>query len=367
MNTAQTRAAIENILNEEKRREAVEELEARWAGHLDKAISAGGGLGGLAVPEREPIMGKWFKKGDLGFIYGPRGLGKTWLAMFMARKCAEGGGLSSLPEWNVHGTRRVLYVDGEMPLDGTRERDVALAAGGAPGLFYLHHEALFHRTGEALNLTDPWAQTALLKRCLRDKIEILFLDNLSCLFSGMRENDADAWDGVLPWLLDLRRNRIAVVFVAHSGRNGLMRGTSRREDAAFWIIGLSELRSAAESQQGAKFLTQFMKNRNATEAECPPLEWGFIRPPNDPKVIVTWKKLSVPILFRQCIEGGVSSATEIAEMMGISKAQVSRYAATAMKEGWLRKSGRSYALKKPNPFAPGWTQRPTGSEMARNE
>jgi hypothetical protein len=346
MNTMQTRAASESTLKSEERREAAIKLEAKWTEHFDKAISNGGGLGGLSVPAREPIIGNWFKKGDLGFIYGERGLGKTWLAMFLARKCGEGGGIVNLPEWNVHGQRRVLYVDGEMPLDGTRERDAALAAGGAPGLFYLHHEALFHRTGEALNLAEPAAQAALLKRCLRDRIEILFLDNLSCLFSGIRENDADAWDNVLPWLLELRRNRIAVVFVAHSGRNGLMRGTSRREDAAFWIISLSELRSAAESQQGAKFLTQFVKNRNATEVDCPPLEWGFIRRPNDGKVQVSWKKLSVPILFRQCVEEGLSSATDIAGIMAVSKAQVSRYAARAMKEGWLMKNGRGYEVRR---------------------
>ena len=66
---------------------------------------------------------------------------------------------------------------------------------------------------------------------LEDGVKVLFAeDNLSCLFSGVKENDADASESVLQWLLTLRRHRIAVEFVHHSGRNKeTMRGTSRRE------------------------------------------------------------------------------------------------------------------------------------------
>jgi RecA-family ATPase len=102
---------------------------------FDKAIGPGGGVVGVSVPPREPIIGKWFRKGDLGFICGPRGLGKTWLGDVDARKCAEGTGLGGLGEWNIHGHRRVLYVDGEMPWDAIRERDAALATCGAPDCF----------------------------------------------------------------------------------------------------------------------------------------------------------------------------------------------------------------------------------------
>ena len=94
-------------------------------------------------------MGDWLMQGDLGFIYGPRGLGKTWLAMLLARRCAEGG---TVANWTAPKPRRVLYVDGEMPLDGIRARDVALASASDAPVFYLQHEALFHQTGQVLNL-----------------------------------------------------------------------------------------------------------------------------------------------------------------------------------------------------------------------
>ena len=317
------------------------DLKPQWLEHLAKATCASSGLASLTVPTREKILGEWFKQGDLGFIFGPRGLGKTWLALHMARQCAEGG---CVGDWTVHKPRRVLYVDGEMALDSIRERDTALSTAPADGMFYLQHEALFHLAGQVLNLTKPVVQAALLEKCQQDKIEILVLDNLSCLFTGIKENDADAWEQVLPWLLDLRRNRIAVVFIAHAGRNGFMRGTSRREDAAFWIIQLAEAKDEGEIQNGAKFVARFVKNRNATEGDCPPLEWHFNKPKDETRAHVSWKKISTAQIFRQWIEDGVTSAGDIAEEMGISKGQVSKLAKRAMTEGWLKKEGRDYAL-----------------------
>jgi putative DNA primase/helicase len=346
MNTQQAKTAIDQIFKSESQIKAGADLKAEWLRSFNRAASSPAGLAGIAVPPCQPIIGKWFKEGDLGFICGPRGLGKTWLAMILARKGAEGATFSGLPEWHVHAPQRVLYVDGEMSMDGIRERDTALTTAVTQNIIYLQHEALFHLTGKVLNLTEPDAQAALLEKCRQDRINVLLLDNLSCLFSGMRENDADAWEKVLPWLLDLRRNRIAVIFIAHSGRNGMMRGTSRREDAAFWIIDLSEVKDAGESRHGAKFVTRFVKNRNASDADCPSLEWTFARQPNDPKAHVSWQKILVPERFRQCIEEGLVTASLIAQEMSLSRGQVSKYATKAIKDGWLMKNGREYALVK---------------------
>jgi len=341
MNTLQARAAIEQILKSE----AAADLKDDWLHNFDLATNSPSGLAGLNIPPCEPIVGKWLKQGDLGFICGPRGLGKTWWAMLLARRCAEG---ANLGDWKVHKSRRVLYVDGEMSMDAIRERDNALSAAPADGIFYLQHEALFHRTGKVMNLTEPQAQAALLEKCIRDGIEMLLLDNLSCLFPALRENDADAWNLVLPWLLELRRHRITVIFIAHCGRNGLMRGTSRREDAAFWIVNLSELKEVADDGHGAKFAAKFVKNRNTADSDCPPLEWRFLRQQGDQKAAVKWNRISVPELFRKAIEDGLTSASDIADEISISRGQVSKYATKAIKDGWLKKKGRTYVLASPD-------------------
>jgi hypothetical protein len=317
------------------------DLKTEMLADFDAAVCDAGKLAFIEVPPREPIVGDWFKQGDLGFIFGARGLGKTWLALHLSRQCAEGG---QVGDWKVHKPRRVLYVDGEMPLDGIRERDAALTLVPAEGMFYLQHEALFHNTGRVLNLTNPAAQAALLEKCQRDEIEIVMLDNLSCLFAGIKENDADAWEQVLPWLLEMRRSRIAVVFIAHAGRNGFMRGTSRREDAAFWIISLGASKDTSEVQNGAKFIARFVKNRNTTEAGCQPLEWHFDLPKGETRARVNFKTVSTVQVFRQCIEDGLTSASDIADEMGISKGQVSKLATKGIAAGWLKKNGRDYEL-----------------------
>ena len=177
---------------------AAVDLKPQWLDHLSKAVCNSNDLPKLNVPPREAILGEWFKEADLGFIYGPRGLGKTWLSLHLGRQCAEGG---SVADWKVHQPQRVLYVDGEMALDSIRERNAALSTARTDGMFYLQHEALFHLAGKVLNLTSPIVQEAILEDCLRQKMKVLILDNLSCLFSGMKENDADAWEQVLPWLV----------------------------------------------------------------------------------------------------------------------------------------------------------------------
>ncbi|MBL9167666.1 MAG: AAA family ATPase [Verrucomicrobiales bacterium] len=297
-------------------------------------------LAQLEIPKREPIIGEWFREGDLGFVFAPRGLGKTWLSMLMARKCADGHGSCGL--WTVHRTKKVLYVDGEMPLDSMLERDRLIASLPSENLTFLQHEAFFHQHGRVLNLSDPTTQQALLAHCQANGVEILILDNLSCLFSGVKENDADAWELVLPWLLTLRRNRIAVVIVAHAGRNGQMRGTSRREDAAFWVIQLSEVADAASPKTGARFVSKFIKNRNGTEEACPSYQWEFTTKPTLDEVEVRCAIVSPLDQLVGWVRDGLSSASDIAVEMGVSKGQVSKLAKQAIERGLIRKEAREY-------------------------
>jgi RecA-family ATPase len=195
--------------------------EKEWLEKLNKSVISSEQMHGLVLPPREKIIGGWFLEADLGFIFAPRGMGKTWFALYLAIRISEG---KAFWEYEAPRARRVLYVDGEMPFDSLRQRHKSLSEG-ANNLFFLNHDQLFHAANSVLNLSSPAFQQALTKYCLDNKIEVIFLDNLSCLFSGLKENEGDSWgEKVLPWLLELRRNRIAVVIIHHAGRNGAMRG-----------------------------------------------------------------------------------------------------------------------------------------------
>ena len=143
------------------------DLKPEWLDHFDEAICSSAGLAQLDVPPREPILGEWFKEADMGFIFGARGLGKTWLAMpfaGVARKAAA---------WRIgKSTSRAgcFTLTAKCRLDSIRERDAGLSTAPADGMFYLQHEALFHLTGKVLNFTNPIVQAAILEDCLREKI-----------------------------------------------------------------------------------------------------------------------------------------------------------------------------------------------------
>jgi len=306
---------------------------------LSASLLAADLLATVEIVPRESLCGTWFRQGDLGFIFGERGLGKTWLALDIARGLAEG---RAIGPWPVTKARRVLYIDGEMPLDGIRDRDAALRCGDG-GLFVLNHEWLFQKSGCVLNLSDDSAQTSVLTLCEAEKFEVVILDNLSCLFRGIAENDADAWEIVLPWLLELRRRRVAVILVHHANRSGVhMRGTSRREDAAFWVLRLDAVSSHSKEGDGARFVSRFTKARQGTREETEPLEWSY--QPDGLRTRVTFRQMQTVEIFKQWVRDGLTSCSDIAEEMGLSKGAVSKLAKRGQRDGWLKIYGRIYNL-----------------------
>jgi RecA-family ATPase len=309
-----------------------------WRGLLQKGVLSIQEFQQVAIKPREKVLGCWFKQADLGYIYAARGVGKTWLSLQIAVCVAEG---RSIHVWEVPKARKVLYVDGEMAMDDSQKRIRQLSRNAGGNLHILHHEQLFQATDQVLNLCSAEIQGTLTDYCSENSVEVLVLDNLSCLFSGVRENDADDWELILPWLLTLRRKGIAVIIVHHAGRNGLMRGTSRREDAANWVINLTESTDLSGDQNGACFTSKFTKNRNSMESDAPPLEWTFTQEHED-KVIVGIRTVSPLEEFMDHVNSGLSRAKDIAEEMGISKGQVSKLAKKAMAAGRIRKEGLDY-------------------------
>ncbi len=312
----------------------------RGSGCLEPSLLTDEALNALDIPQRPSLMGDWFKAGDYGVVFGRRGLGKSWLAMGLARALAEG---RPFGPWDCPKARRVLYVDGEMSLDDYRERVRALSERSSEGNFKtLSHQEVFNRAQKALCLSDMGQQDELTRLCEKQGVDVLFLDNGACLFSGVAENDADDFrDKIEGWLLNLRRRGVAVVLVLHAGRNNAIRGTSKREDAAFWILRLDEA-NEGERDNGARFLTRFVKNRNAPK-DPSPLDWSFA-PDGDGKTLITYRDADSMAMLRYWIENGLTSCEDIAREMGVSKGTISKMATKAIKTGWLQKTGRGYAL-----------------------
>jgi putative DNA primase/helicase len=307
---------------------------------LASALLPADSLASAEIKPRENLCGTWFRQGDLGFVFGVRGLGKTWFGLDLGRALSEG---RQVGPWLVSKKWRVLYIDGEMPLDGIRERNGSLRKSDG-SLVILNHEWLFQKTGYVLNLSEAGTQAAILALCDSEQFGVLILDNLSCLFSGMAENDADAWERVLPWLLELRRRKIAAVIIHHAGRAGQhMRGTSKREDAACWVMRLDPVPDAKDGQ--ATFISRFTKARQGTNGELEPLEWHY--EPEGDRTRVTYKAIPSIEIFKQWLRDGLTTCSDISEEMGLTKGAVSKLAKRGERDNWLKIEGRNYRLIEP--------------------
>jgi hypothetical protein len=313
-------------------------LEISMLDAIRLSAKSASGIAALGLPPRAPVLGDWLKEGDTGFLYAPRGLGKTWLSMLLASAVANGG---QAGPWKAHGARKVVYIDGEMALDGMLERMEGMQSG--ENLIVLNHEVLFHLGNKTLNLADRSTQDAVTSYLVEAGAGMVVLDNLSCLCNGMEENKGDDWERVLPWLLTLRRLKIVVLIVHHAGRNGEMRGTSRREDAAFWVLKLDYADDAKSgASRMAKFVSLFTKERNSGREQLP-LEWTF-ETDSAGVVRVAHKQADPLAVFKSWVEFGLTNATGIAEAMDVSVGHVSKLAKKAVGAGWLKVQGRKYAL-----------------------
>jgi Mrp family chromosome partitioning ATPase len=212
-----------------------------------------------------PIIGEK----TLATLYAKRGTGKTYLSLSIALAAASGGSVfgasGGRPSWHAEDPCEVLYVDGEMPAETIRERVAALCLG------------LDCDPGERLRFLaadlEERGVPSLASRDGQDVVErlvkpgsLLILDNLSTLFrGGGEENDAASWDSAQEFLLRLRRQRVAVLLVDHSGKNesGGPRGTSKKEDVLDLSLSLRHPENY-EVEEGARFEIHFEKSRGLT-------------------------------------------------------------------------------------------------------
>ena len=220
----------------------------------------------MDFPPAEKLLSPIIGAKTLAMMYAPRGGGKTYLALSFGLAAASGGTVfgedSGRPSWRAETPHPVLYVDGEMPGELLKHRVAELVAG-----LNLNPEDLFRIIAADLE-EDGIPSLATTKG--QDLIDahvspgsLLILDNLSTLCRGIKENEADGWEAVQSWLLSLRQRRVAVLLIHHAGRNGLARGTSKREDVLDVVLQLATP-DDYDAEEGARFEINFTKSRGLT-------------------------------------------------------------------------------------------------------
>jgi putative DNA primase/helicase len=288
----------------------------------------------INMPPREMLLDPILPERCLAMLYAPRGVGKTLLSLSIGLAVASG---SPLLRWQAPRQRRVLYVDGEMPLVSLQERLRAISIGLRAFIPNDGFRVLAADNIEnGLSIGSEEGQRAI--DPLLNGVDLVIFDNLSTLCTNGSESASDAWVPMQNWLLKLRRQGISVLLVHHAGTNGRQRGTSRREDALDTVIALRRPEDYSP-EQSARFEVHFEKLRNRVDGDdAVPFEarLGAISADEDDGVRWSAQDLRPPI-FKQALElfQDGFSVREVAAALHISKTEVGRLRLKAVGQGLL--------------------------------
>lgn len=181
---------------------------------------------------RRPILSPLFLGDSLTMLHGPRGVGKSYLALAVARAAAAG---EDLLGWRARRPLRVLYIDGELDPQDLRQRLGSL--GRVPESLYF-----LSALGPGRALPDLGNQAGQRRIWDRDTqpmgpADLVVLDSLSSLV-GAGHVTPQAWRSLRTWMMALRAAGSAVLAVHHSSERGNPRGPGHREDVFDLVLRL---------------------------------------------------------------------------------------------------------------------------------
>ena len=282
-------------------------------------------------------------EGSLGEIYGPRGIGKTFLrdaiSLCLTRKM-------DLGPFKCENEAGVLIVDAEMPLHLLKDRQKELSGNvgkAVKNLDIIANERLHKSGSPPINLSDSSWRESLLELVKEEgnRWDVIILDNLSSLLPGVKENDQDAWGPINQLLLQLRWMGKAVIFIHHAGKSGDQRGTSSREDQLDFVLKLT-VPAGHNPEEGCRFDATLTKSRSLTGSEAQPFAFAIV---SHPQGGLTWsitgqqeqKKNTIIALL-----GAGVAQKDVADIMSVGKSYVSQVRTAAIQQGLLDAKGTGF-------------------------
>jgi putative DNA primase/helicase len=204
------------------------------------------------------LLAPFLPSQGLVLLVAKRGVGKTHIALGIAYAVATGG---TFLKWAAPKAKKVLYIDGEMPAVLMQERLRMIVAMSDK-----------KHAPQSLKLLTPDLQDHIMPDLSREEgrdelepllegIDLVVLDNISCLFRSGSENESESWQEAQEWALSLRKRGMSVLFVHHAGKSGNQRGTSKREDILDSVIILKHA-DDYKPEEGARFEVIFDKARH---------------------------------------------------------------------------------------------------------
>ncbi len=356
------------------------------------------GLMEMQLPHRRHLVIPWLRQGESSMIFAAPGVGKSLFALDIALSVAGGG--KALGVWQTgagdskteggqrekapEATRdsnaetapcgwKVLYVDGEMPLDDIRDRANMLMQGkiqqedgfdreqAGQNLHFMARHQQDDILADFVDLADADSRRNLLARIQRERIDLVILDNLSTLAAFEDENAASSFNGPVDFLQRLKSIGTACILVHHTNKGGEeFRGSSR---IATTFETLALLKAAA----APPFIEDGQEDDGESDSSASAftLEWRKYRGRRDTSIqdkaifilsvdtqgkAARWHVMDTEsgmmlamlemVRSKQC-----PTQRELAEALGTSPATLSRMKQKAMKEGRITKKEWDALLK----------------------
>jgi len=278
-------------------------------------------LAAAAFPPRPFILEPLLAAGSAGVIYGPAGVGKSFLALGLAVAAASGG---SFLGWTAQRPRTVLYLEGEL---GAVELQRRLALFGPPPAalsFWLNDQ----NTGPRLDLASVEGIARLMSSWQRP--ELLVIDNRSCL-AGMTGLDPNRRVELGHFMSERRRKGQSVLMIDHANREGALRGGSRCVDGMDLVMALRRPRDWSP-RDGARFEIHVEEigggrafdpivAQLCTDAEPAHWQWQSLRGPTIDRAVA---------LLRQGL-----TAEAMGRAIGLSRTSAYRLQRRARQLGWV--------------------------------
>jgi hypothetical protein len=218
--------------------------EARWRLLASTSVSA---LLHREFPPEVHYLGSLVTQTTRMFLVGPTGAGKTMTAMAMAGGIASQRGFLG---WRTEKAGRVLWIDGEMPLQLLQQRFADLARRHGyndefPNLHYISWQEAdgLLPDGKWAPLNTSEGQDYLLKLVELIQPAVVFFDNVQSLIVGDMKDEVP-WNDTMPLVLALTQRCIGQVWCDHTGHDQARQyGSSRKAwpfDAVMMILPVTD-------------------------------------------------------------------------------------------------------------------------------
>jgi hypothetical protein len=207
------------------------------------------------IPLRDYLLGGVMCTTSRWFIFGETGIGKTLIAMEIAAAVAVA---AAFLKWPGQRRARVMYLDGELPMETFKERMQLIADRHGKDIeFYGYNREDLGDDG--LPPLNTEAGQAWLKREIAAvKPDLIVFDSIMCLLIGSMSEEA-TWMPVRPFVRWLSSQRIAQIWLHHANDLGKSFGDKTREWEMEAVIKLSKV----EGDETA-ILFEFVKARLRT-------------------------------------------------------------------------------------------------------